>query len=240
MSDDLWTRVDEYLDAFYTPPDPALDAALRASDAAGLPHIQVSATQGKMLTLLAQMQGATNILEIGTLGGYSTIWLARALPSHGRLITLEYEAKHAEVARANIAHAGFAHQVDVRVGKAADTLPLLASEGKGSFDFVFIDADKQGYPIYFEWALKLCRTGSVIVLDNMIRQGGVIDPKSPDDRIAGVRKTHEMIAREPCVSATAIQTVGGKGYDGFVLARVISDPHPVPHSEPRSRRGSLV
>jgi predicted O-methyltransferase YrrM len=205
------------------PPDEALDAALEASAAAGLPAIDVAPNQGKLLYLLARMQGARTILEIGTLGGYSTIWLARALPAEGRLISLEADARHAEVARANIARAGLAKIVEVRVGKALNSLPRLAAEGSAPFDMIFIDADKEGNPKYFVWAMKLARRGSVIIADNVVRDGAVIDAKSRDADIRGIRRFNEMVAADPRVSATAIQTVGSKGYDGFAIVLVTAD-----------------
>lgn len=203
------------------PSDEALDAALDASAAAGLPAIQVSASQGKLLHLLARMQGARAILEIGTLGGYSTIWLARALPEGGRLVTLESEPRHAEVALANVARAGLADVVDLRLGPALETLPRLESEGLGPFDLVFIDADKEGYPTYFDWSVRLSRQGTLIVADNVIRAGGVVDPDTDDARVLGVRRFNELVAADPRVSATAVQTVGSKGHDGFTLALVL-------------------
>jgi predicted O-methyltransferase YrrM len=218
MSQELWSQVDHYLGEVLVPADLALDAALAASKAAGLPEIAVAPNQGKLLNLLARLAGARSILEIGTLGGYSTIWLARALPADGRLITLEADPKHAEVARANIAAAGFADVVDVRLGKALDTLPSV----EGPFDLVFIDADKPNTPHYFEWALRLSRLGTVIIVDNVIRSGAVADASNTDPAILGVRKLHELIAAEPRVDATALQTVGVKGYDGFTLALVVS------------------
>ena len=224
MTQEQWTAVDRYLCGQLLPPDPALEAALQASIAAGLPPIHVSPNQGKLLQLLARLQQARTILEIGTLGGYSTIWLARALPAGGRLITLEADPGHAAVARANFVRAGLAGVVELRPGRALDTLPQLAAEGRGPFDLIFIDADKPGYPDYFAWALKLTRRGSLIIVDNVVRKGAVIDPVSPDPNVQGVRRLHELIAAEPHVSATAIQTVGSKGYDGFVLALVIADP----------------
>ncbi len=220
MDQEQWTAVDRHYSNLLVPDDPVLDSALRESAAAGLPEIHVSRNQGKMLQILAQSHRATRILEIGTLGGYSTIWLARALPAEGRLVTLEYEARHAEVAVRNLARAGFANRVEVRVGRAQDTLPQLAAEGAGPFDFIFIDADKQGYPEYFAWALKLSRPGSLFVADNVVRNGGVIDGASADPSIQGVRRMGEWVAREPRVTATAIQTVGSKGYDGFMLMLV--------------------
>jgi predicted O-methyltransferase YrrM len=222
MSLQLWTDVDRYLTALLVPSDPALDAAMEDSAAAGLPAISVTPNQGKLLMLLAQVQGARNILEIGTLGGYSTIWLARALPLGGRLITLEVDPKHAEVARQNIARAGLAEIVDLRLGAALDTLPQIAAERRGPFDFVFIDADKQNIPDYFAWALKLSRPGSLIIVDNVVRKGAVLDPASEDSSVQGVRRFYEILAAEPRVNATAIQTVGSKGYDGMAVARVVS------------------
>ncbi len=222
-ANDQWTAVDRYITDLLVPPDPALDAALQASAAAGLPAINVAPNQGKLLMLLAQIQGARSILEIGTLGAYSTIWLARALPADGRLITLEADPKHAEVARANIARAGLANRVEVRLGPALETLPRLAAEGSGPFDLIFIDADKPGYPDYFRWALKLSHRGSVIVADNVVRDGEVIDPASADPRVQAMRRFNEVLAAEPRVSATEIQTVGSKGYDGFALALVVAD-----------------
>jgi predicted O-methyltransferase YrrM len=224
MSQEQWTAVDRYLTDLLVPPDPALEAALQASAAAGLPSINVSPNQGKLLHLLARLQGARTVLEIGTLGGYSTIWLARALPAGGRLVTLESDAKHAEVARANLARAGLADVVELRLGPALETLPQLASEGRGPFDLTFIDADKPSYPDYLAWALRLSRRGSLIVADNVVRKGAVLDPASDDPRVQGARRFNELLAAEPRVSATAIQTVGSKGYDGFALAFVTEAP----------------
>jgi len=224
MSQEQWTAVDRYITDTLLLPDAALDAALKASADAGLPSINVTANQGKLLQLLAQVQGARHILEIGTLGGYSTIWLARALPPGGRLITLEFDPKHAEVARANIARAGLAEVVELRVGAALDILPQLAAERRGPFDFIFIDADKANYPGYFTWALKLSRRGTVIIADNVVRKGAVIDAASKDLNVQGVRRFHELVAAEPRVSATAIQTVGSKGHDGFTLMIVSTEP----------------
>ena len=218
---DQWTPVGRYIASALWPADDALEEALRANAAAGLPAIDVAPNQGKLLHLIAQMQGARTILEIGTLGGYSTIWLARALPPDGRLVTLEAEAKHAEVARANVERAGLASVVEIRVGRALDTLPLLAKEGRGPFDLVFVDADKTSNPEYVEWALRLTRPGSVIVVDNVVRAGGILDASSDDPRVQGTRRLFEALAREPRLSATAVQTVGSKGHDGFVLARVV-------------------
>lgn len=218
----LWSAVDRYITETVTPADPVLKAALDGSAAAGLPEIQVAPNQGKLLHMLARVQGARAILEIGTLGGYSTIWLARALPQGGRLITLEADPKHAEVARANIARAGLSGVVDLRLGQALDTLPKIAAEGRGPFDLIFIDADKANIPDYFTWALRLTRPGSLILVDNVVRGGAVIEPKSEDGSVQGVRKFFAMLAAEPRVTATAIQTVGVKGYDGIAIALVTS------------------
>ncbi|HET7364787.1 MAG TPA: O-methyltransferase [Burkholderiales bacterium] len=214
----LWDDVDRYIGETLVQPDEALDAALEASDAAGLPPISVSAAHGKLLWLLARTIGAKRILEIGTLGGYSAIWLARALAPGGRLVTLEALEKHAALARKNLARAGLADRVEVRVGKALDTLPRL----EGPFDLAFIDADKQNNPEYFRWALKLARPGSLIVVDNVVRDGAVIDARSRDAAVQGVRRLYELMAAEPRVAATAVQTVGVKGYDGFAIALVVS------------------
>jgi len=222
MSQDRWTAVDSYISDLLVRPDEALEAALEGSEAAGLPAIQVAANQGKLLHLLARLQGARSILEVGTLGGYSTIWLARALPPGGRLITLELEPRHAEVARANIARAGLAERVEVRVGPASESLPRLTQEGVEPFDLVFIDADKEGYPDYLGWALRLTRPGSLIVADNVVRGGALIDPDSSDPRVQAVRRFIELVAAEPCLDATVIQTVGSKGYDGLAFALVTS------------------
>jgi len=223
MSQDTWNAVDRYLTEALVKPDAALDAALHDSDVAGLPAISVSPPHGKLLNLLARIQGARNILEIGTLGGYSAIWLARALPpGGGRLISLEVDPKHAEIARANIARAGFANIVQVRLGRAIDTLPELEREGAGPFDLVFIDADKQSNPEYFAWALKLSRRGTVIVVDNVVRKGEVANAATEDAAVQGVRRLVAMMASEPRVSTTAVQTVGSKGYDGFAIALVVS------------------
>ena len=220
MSQEQWTAVDRYIADLFVASDPALDAALADSDAAGLPAINVSPVQGKLLHLLVRLQGARNILEIGTLGGYSAIWLARALPAGGRLITLEANPKHAEVARANISRAGLAQVVELRLGKALDTLPQLAQENRGPFDLIFIDADKPGYPDYLPWALKLSRPGSLIIADNVVRKGGVADSANADPNVQGVRRFCELLAGEPKVSATILQSVGSKGYDGFAVALV--------------------
>jgi predicted O-methyltransferase YrrM len=222
MDREQWTAVDRYFTELLVPPDSALEAALVASAEAGLPGINVAPNQGKLLQLLARLQGATCILEVGTLGGYSTIWLARALPAGGRLVTLEAVPKHAEVARANIDHAGLGDVVDVRLGPALESLPKLAAEGFGPVDLTFVDADKQHNPDYFQWALRLSRPGSLIIVDNVVRGGNVIDETSDDPDIQGVRRFNDLLAAEPRVDATAIQTVGTKGYDGLAIALVVS------------------
>ncbi|MFJ8532938.1 O-methyltransferase [Streptomyces sp. NPDC093591] len=218
----LWDDVDEYFSAHLAPEDDTLQAALRDSDAAELPHVNVTAPQGKFLQLLAEIQGARNILEIGTLGGYSTIWLARALPADGRLISLEYSPKHAEVATRNIARAGLDKVVEVRVGPALESLPKLADENPAPFDLVFIDADKANNPHYVDWALRLTSTGSLVVVDNVVRGGRVADADSSAPDVRGTRAAIELIGSHPRLSGTAIQTVGSKGYDGFALARVLA------------------
>ncbi|MER5364730.1 O-methyltransferase [Streptomyces sp. NPDC002722] len=215
-----WTEVDDYFNGLLVGPDEALDAAVEASDGAGLPAMQVAANQGKLLNLLARLQGARTVLEIGTLGGYSTIWLARALPEGGKVVTLEADPAYAEVARANIERAGLADVVEIRVGRALDTLPELAAEGYGPFDVVFIDADKPSNPDYLAWSLKLTRPGSLIVADNVVRDGEVVDGTSGDPKVQGVRRFTELVAAEPTLSATALQTVGSKGYDGLMMALV--------------------
>ena len=216
--DDVWTKVDQYFGDAQARHDAALAAALAASVAAGLPEIQVSQNQGKFLHVLATALGATRILEIGTLGGYSTIWMARALPPGGVLVTLEYEPKHAEVARANIARAGLADVVEIRVGAALDTLPQL--DAGRPFDLIFIDADKPNIPNYFTWALKLARVGTVIIVDNVVRKGTVIDAASDDANVQGVRRFIELVSRESRVTAATLQTVSSKGYDGFTTVVV--------------------
>jgi predicted O-methyltransferase YrrM len=222
MSEKLWTAVDQYTTHLLLPADAALDAALASSEAAGLPSISVSPSQGKLLMMLAQLAGAKQILEIGTLGGYSSIWLGRALAPGGRLITLEANPKHAEVARGNIARAGLAEVVEVRLGDARAGIQQLAAEGRGNFDLIFIDADKQSIPHYLEWSLKLSHPGTLIIVDNVIRDGALIDAKSEDPNVIGARRMHEMLGAEPRLSATTIQTVGSKGYDGLTLALVIA------------------
>ncbi|MER5514464.1 O-methyltransferase [Streptomyces sp. NPDC002763] len=218
----LWDDVDFYFTSHLSPDDEALQAALRESEANALPHVNVTPNQGKLLQLLAQVQDARSILEIGTLGGYSTIWLARALPEDGRLISLEYSARHAEVAVRNIARAGLERLVEVRVGPALESLPKLADENPAPFDLVFIDADKVNNPHYVEWALRLTRTGSLIIIDNVVRGGRVVDAESSEPDVVGTRAAIELIAAHPRLSGTAIQTVGSKGYDGFALARVLA------------------
>jgi predicted O-methyltransferase YrrM len=223
MPQETWTKVEHYLSDLLVGPDPVMKAALEASDKAGLPTIQVSATQGKFLMMLAQSVNARRILEIGTLGGYSTIWLARALPAEGRVISIESEGKHAEVARTNVARAGLTCAVDIRVGLALVLLPRIAAESREPFDLIFIDADKQSYPGYFGWALKLAHRGTLIVVDNVVRDGEVMNEDSSNVGVPGVRRMLELVAAERRVSATAIQTVDRKGYDGFLIARVIAD-----------------
>jgi predicted O-methyltransferase YrrM len=223
MSQEQWDAVDRYFTDLLVPPDPALDAALQSSNEAGLPAINVSPNQGKLLYLLARIQGSRKILEIGTLGGYSTIWLARALPPDGQLITLEADPKHAEVAQANIARAGLAGVVDIRLGRAIDTLPQLQAEGQGPFDFVFVDADKPSNPDYFAWALKLTRPESVLIFDNVVRHGAVVGGESDDSGLKGTRRLNELLSTDSRVDATAIQTVGVKGYDGFAIALVVGE-----------------
>lgn len=224
MTQEQWTAVDRYLTDLFVPSDSVLDAALEASAVVGLPPHNVSPNQGKLLLLLAQLQGARTILEIGTLGGYSTIWLARALPSDGYLITLEADAKHAEVAQSNIARGQVPGDVvELRLGQALYTLPQLAAEGRSPFDLIFIDADKPNNPDYLAWALKLSRRGSLIIADNVVRNGAVVDTASNDASVQGVRRFNQLLASEPRVSTTALQTVGSKGYDGLAIALVVAD-----------------
>ena len=223
MSQNVWTEVDNYICALLAPNDPALQAALKASEAAGLPAIQVSATQGKFLYLLARLMRASNILELGTLGGYSTIWLARALPPKGRLLTVDANPKHTEVARSNVAFAGLSDCVEFHVGPGLAVLPQLAREGRGPFDFIFIDANKSDMPEYFDWALRFSRPGGLIIADNVIRDGKVLDASATDADIQGVRGFNERLAAEKTVSATELQTVGSKGYDGFAMAVVLTE-----------------
>ena len=223
MSQNVWTEVDNYICGLLAPNDPALEAALKASQAAGLPGIQVSVTQGKFLYLLARLMRASSILELGTLGGYSTIWLARALPPNGHLITVDANPRHTEVARSNVAFAGLSACVEFRVGPGLDVLPQLAREGRGPFDFIFIDANKSDMAAYFDWALRLSRLGGLIIADNVIRDGKVLDASTADADIQGVRRFNERLAAEKGVSATELQTVGSKGYDGFAMAVVLAD-----------------
>ena len=226
MDQERWSAVDTYLDDLLIPADPVLEAALQACAEAGLPEISVSPSQGKLLNLLAISQRASRILEIGTLGGYSTIWLARALPPEGALITLEVEPAHAQVARTNLERAGLVGVTEVRLGRAQDTLPQLVQAGERPFDLIFIDADKPGYPDYLGWSLKLSQPGTMIIADNVVRDGAVADAASQDANVQGVRRFLELLAAERRVASTAIQTVGSKGYDGFALAVVRPDaPH---------------
>ncbi len=222
----LWGAVDDYIVEMLVPEAAALEFVSQASDAAGLPPIAVTPNQGKLLELLARVHGARKILELGTLAGYSTIWLARGLGPGGRVVTLEADPRYAEVAAANIARAGLADAVEIRIGPALQTLPELSAEGAGPFDLIFIDADKENYPGYLDWSLKLSRPGTVIVGDNVVRDGAILEPGAPDplhgstELIAGVRRFYELLSAEPRVSATAIQTVGAKGHDGFALGLV--------------------
>ena len=220
ISESLWGAVDGYFSAGLDLSDPVLEAALEACAAAGLPDIGVTPSMGRLLQFQARLAGARTILEVGTLGGYSTIWLARALPAGGRLITLEVDPEHARVARDNIANAGLGDVVDVRLGPALETLPKLAAEGAGPFDLTFIDADKSNNPEYFRHALEMTRPGGVIIVDNVVREGAVVDDKDDDPSVAGVRRLVDLVAAEPRVTATAVQTVGHKGYDGFLVALV--------------------
>jgi predicted O-methyltransferase YrrM len=222
MSQEQWNAVDRYITDLLVQPDAALDSALRASVEAGLPSINVSPPQGKLLYLLARLAQAKKILEIGTLGGYSAIWMARALPADGKLITIEFDPKHARVARSNIERAGMSRAVELIEGKAIDILPKLKSEDRGPFDLIFIDADKVSTADYFEWAVKLSRPGGVIVVDNVVRKGSIVDANSSDEGVQGIRRFNDLVARDKRVSATAIQTVGGKGYDGLAVVMVIS------------------
>lgn len=217
MSEELWGRVDDYIVDRLVNEDDALKAALAANAAAALPAMDVSAAQGKFLNLMVRITGAKRVLELGTLGGYSTIWMAKALPANGRLVTLEYDPKHAEVARKNIDCSGIGDKVTIHVGAAVDTLPVVAAQNPEPFDFIFIDADKPSNPIYLDWAIKLGRPGTVIILDNVIRDGKVLDPDNTDPRIIGTRAAYDIIGSHPRLSATALQTVGSKGWDGFAI-----------------------
>jgi predicted O-methyltransferase YrrM len=223
MDQEKWASVDRYIEHRLVPSDQVLEAALAANSAAGLPAIDVSPTQGKLLHLLAWIQQPRRILEIGTLGGYSTIWLARGLAPEGRMVTLEVDPKHAEVARTNLVRAGLADAVEIRVGPAAASLARLHEESAGPFDVIFIDADKPSNPVYLAWALKLSTLGSLIVVDNIVREGAIIDAASADPAVQGVRAMFAMLAAEPRLSATVVQTVGSKGYDGFMMALVVSE-----------------
>ncbi|MBG9789808.1 O-methyltransferase [Brevibacillus laterosporus] len=215
-----WAEVDQYFNSMLLPSDPILDEVLQANAKAGMPAIDVAPNQGKLLYLLAKIRGAKKILEIGTLGGYSSIWLARALPQDGQLISLEYEQSFAQVAEENLKKAGLAEKVTILVGPALETLPTLQEKGMTGFDMIFIDADKQNNPHYLQWALKLCNPGAIILGDNVVRDGEVIHPESEDDRIQGIRQFIDLLSSEPRIESTAIQTVGSKGYDGFVLGVV--------------------
>jgi predicted O-methyltransferase YrrM len=221
MTDSLWTDVDRYASQLLVRPAAGLRAASEASDAAGLPAISVSVPQGKFLKLLAQSMRATRILEVGTLGGYSAIWMAQALPCGGTLVTLEVDARHAELAQVNIARAGLSDVVQVRLGPAIETLTAMVEERTDPFDLIFIDADKPSYPAYLPLAISLSRAGTLIIADNVVRKGAVIDADSTDPRVQGVRRFNELVARNPRLDATLLQTVGSKGYDGFTLARVV-------------------
>ncbi len=218
--DETWDAVDAFISDQFLKDDPALTAALAASEAAGMPPIQVAPLQGKLLMMLSRAMGARKILEIGTLGGYSTIWLARGLAEGGRLITLDHHAAYAEIARDNIANAGLTDKVEIRVGKALDTLPKLQAEGAGPFDLVFIDADKPNTPDYFDWAMKLSRPGSLIVVDHVVREGAILEEKSENPNVKGLREFYARAAADPRVTATAFQTVGNKGHDGLAIALV--------------------
>ena len=217
----LWVSVDRYIGDLLAPSDEKLEAAVKANRKARLPAIDVSPLQGKFLNVLIQMTQAKRVLEIGTLGGYSTIWMARALPKGGRIVSLEFSPRHAEVARANLHCAGLLNRVEIRVGPALESLPVLKSSGAGPFDLIFIDADKENNPHYLQWALKLSRRGSVIIVDNVVRQGVVVKAKSSEPDIVGTRRCLEMMAADPRLNAVALQTVGVKGLDGFAMALVL-------------------
>lgn len=221
MNQDQWTAVDKYFNRMLVGADSSFEAALLANSQAGLPPIDVSPSQGKLLYIIALIQGARRVLEIGTLGGYSTLWLAKALRPDGLLVTLEAETKHAAVAQENFDRAGVNHLVRIVLGNALDTLPRLKEEYAEPFDLVFIDADKPNTWNYFKWALRLSRPGTVIIADNVVRQGEILNPENPDPRVQGMRDFIERLSKEPKVVATGLQTVGAKGYDGFVIARVI-------------------
>lgn len=222
MSEDLWSSVDSYLTRKLLPPDEILESVLRDSTDAGLPAINVTPTQGRFLNLLARIQGAKHVLEIGTLGGYSTLWLARALPPEGSLVTIERDPQCASLARRNFERAGLSTLIDVREGSALQVLPQLKSEHRPPFDFVFLDADKEHHPDYFEWALELSRPGTVIIADNVVRGGALLDSDTDDSNLRGIRRLFDLIETSPRVEASALQTVGSKGYDGFAIAVVIA------------------
>jgi predicted O-methyltransferase YrrM len=222
MSHELWTAVDRYIGDALIPFDDVLEAALKANAAAGLPAIDVAPNQGKLLHMLALMNGARRILEIGTLGAYSTIWLARALPPDGHLVTLEADPEHARVAASNIARAGLTNIVDIRLGPALETFEQMSREGEEPFDFIFIDADKPNNPEYLKWALRFSRLGTLIIGDNVVRKGAILDPANEDPYVRGTRTFLQMLGQEPRLMATALQTVGSKGYDGFAIALVIA------------------
>ncbi|HEY4330203.1 MAG TPA: O-methyltransferase [Phycisphaerae bacterium] len=219
MNQEKWSAVDDYLNSHCILSDEPLEHALQTSRAANLPPISVTPAQGKFLHVTALAMNAKKILEIGTLGAYSTIWLARALPDNGTVTTLEYNTKHADIARANLAHAGLSHKVDLRLGRALDLLPQLQSSAP--FDLFFIDADKENNAHYFAWALKLARKGSLIIVDNVVRKGAITDPNSADPDVQGTQKFFQALSKEPRVTATTLQTVGAKGYDGMTLAVVL-------------------
>lgn len=218
---EIWTNVDSYFSRALIKSDKALDAATKTNRKSNLPPIDVTPLQGKFLEVMVRATGARRVLEIGTLGGYSTLWLARALPADGMVTTLEIEPRHAAIAQKNIEKAGFTNRVNLRIGPAAKTLAAMVAEPVAPFDFIFIDADKAGYPEYLKWSLKLSHPGTVIIADNVVRDGKVIDPASPDPNIQGVRRFTELLAAEPRLSTTVLQTVGGKGYDGFAIGIVV-------------------
>jgi predicted O-methyltransferase YrrM len=220
---EVWNAVDSYIQETLAPNDGVLAGVVEANSAAGLPNIDVTSSQGKLLHVLVLATKAKRVLEVGTLGGYSTIWLARALPRGGRLITLEREPKHAEVARANLKRAGLAKKVEIRLGAAVDSLAQMHAEGVKPFDLIFIDADKPNNPVYLDWALKLAKRGTLIVVDNVVRQGALADASSADESVVGTRAMFERMGSEPRLVATAIQTVGSKGYDGFAIGVVVSE-----------------
>ncbi len=219
---ETWKQVDRYFTDAVIAPGDRFNAAMEANRKADLPPIDVTALQGKFLEIMVRATGARRVLEIGTLGGYSTLWLASALPENGVVVTLELEPRHAEIAMHNLKTAGLANKVDLRVGPAAETLKALAQEHTAPFDFIFIDADKASYPEYLQWSIKLSRPGTLIVADNVVRDGKVVDPESPDPHIQGVRRFTELVAAEPRLSTTVLQTVGTKGYDGFAISVVLS------------------